>query len=108
MQTKLISKIKELDLKDIRVYLLVFCALVLISPHIMQFIFNSNLLLGNEAYYNTRIANLINSEGVPFQDTFNEGSGYIFEPYHFILAAIGKVIGVLIASKLLALFRRRS
>lgn len=90
MQIEMIKKIKIW-------HLFLLAVLILIIPHLIRF-FNGDILIGEESYYNARLAKEIIRNG--FYDTLMQ-ENIFFNPYHFLLALFSYFLGVEFSSKLL-------
>ncbi len=79
---------------------LIFAALILLVPHIVQYIFNFNLMIGTQSYENARVASLIIRDGLNYHDSMGFGRESSLDPYQVIIALIGRIIGVELANRI--------
>ncbi|NQV08348.1 hypothetical protein HQ529_00685 [Candidatus Woesearchaeota archaeon] len=95
---------KEFTKSQIAVFIFLASFLILILPQIIRYFFLDNVLIGEESYYNARIASNINREGVQTHDELSYGGvDYVFNPYHPFLAFFSSFLGVGFASKIVPL-----
>ena len=94
--------LKKLNEKNSIIYLLTFATLILLIPHLARFFAYDNSLMGFDTYYNARMAETIANQGMQDYDPLSyDGSEYMFNPYHFIIATLSSVINLGILLRLL-------
>jgi len=82
------------------VSLVIMAVAVLLIPHLVRFAYFDNYMLGDTPYFHARIAQQVLDEGFVTIDSL-DGSIVEFNAYHYILAAVGSIIGVLTATNFL-------
>ena len=83
-------------------FIVIISAAILAFPHLMRYFFSNDIFPGDISYYNARIAESFSENEVMTGDTLSYGGRpYFFDPYHEILAATAKTVGINQASKLL-------
>ena len=86
----------KLTEKNTLAYVMLADVIVLLIPHIVRFLFYDSIMIGDEPYYHTAIERQIIEQKSLIHDP-----GYIFNPYHLVLASTGYFIGVESASRLI-------
>jgi len=86
----------KLTEKNTLVYVMLAAVIVLLIPLLVRFLFYKDVMIGEESYYHANIARQIIEQKSLIQDP-----NYIFNPYHLVLASIGYLIGIDLASKLI-------
>jgi hypothetical protein len=94
------NKIKK---SQIFISLFLLSLLILLAPHVIRDFRHDSIMMGDESYYHARISRQIMEEkAVPEQDVFVHGErDYPVNPYHFVLAALSFLTGVILASKII-------
>ncbi|MBN2112186.1 hypothetical protein JW707_03750 [Candidatus Woesearchaeota archaeon] len=93
-------KKKDITKSQVFISLFLLSLIILLAPHIIRAFKHGPMLIGEEPYYHARISRQISEEGIPREDTYIYGGRpYSFNPYHFILAPVSMIAGVIIASK---------
>ncbi len=86
----------KLTEKNTLVYVMLAAFIVLLILYLVRFLFYNNIMIGEESYYHANIARQIIEQKSLIQDL-----NYVFNPYHLVLASIGYLIGIDLASKLI-------
>ncbi len=83
-------------------FILLSSSFILAIPHTIRFFQYDNVMPGSISYYNTRMAEMFESQGVINYDSLSYGGRpYFFDPYHLLIAKVGKYISILAATKLI-------
>ena len=94
--------LKKLNEKNSIIYLIALATLILLIPHLTRFFVYDNALMGFDTYYHARISETIANQGVQDYDSLSYGgSEYMFNPYHFVLAALSSIITLDVLLRLL-------
>ena len=94
--------LKKLNEKNSIIYLIALATLILLIPHLTRFFVYDNALMGFDTYYHARISETIANQGVQDYDSLSYGgSEYMFNLYHFILAALSSIITLDVLLRLL-------
>ncbi len=94
------------NIKKSQVFILLafFLLIKLSDPHFIRYSNNQGSLIGDSAYYHSRIAEEIVRDGIPAEDSFAFGGReYIMQPYHIALAGFAYFFGVEAGSKIIPL-----
>jgi hypothetical protein len=82
-------------------FIVLSSALVLAVPHIFRFVSGNSTFPGEFPYYNARIAEAFQKQGVINYDYLSYGGRpYFFDPYHVLLADAGRIFGIENASRI--------
>ncbi|MBW2993582.1 hypothetical protein KY317_03345 [Candidatus Woesearchaeota archaeon] len=83
--------------KKVLVYSILLTVIVLSIIPLIRVVYFDSILSGSEPYYHARMANYVMDHGVPKTDPLVDRP-YLFQPYHLILGAASKIIGIYSAS----------
>ncbi|MBW2966249.1 hypothetical protein KY342_04050 [Candidatus Woesearchaeota archaeon] len=95
-----IDNLKNLTENKVLIYSLFLTVLVLSIVSLIRFFYYDNIVIGEQPYYNIRMAKHILENGFPLRDPLVD-SPYLFQPFHFVLAGFSSLFGVSFASFLL-------
>ena len=83
--------------KKVLVYSILLTVVVLSIIPLIRVVYFDSILSGSEPYYHARMANYIMDQGIPKIDPLVDRP-YLLQPYHLILGATSKIIGIYSAS----------